>query len=153
MQLFVEAYNQTGAPAGTTGFFFFSTARQYLPEGVKLASLTDTGTNVETGDPATTLGGARAILFDSTGSLVLRGGLFAPLPPAPGSTTPGSYADNSAYGDWKFNGSDSARSYPGFFLYNKAEFDAQPTATARLNWLKQNSSSVIVNGNTGGVLK
>jgi prepilin-type N-terminal cleavage/methylation domain-containing protein len=151
MQLFVEAFDQTtvAPPAGATRYAYSNSARQYLPDGVRLASLTDvsdfTHKNVEAGDT----GGARVILFDAQGELVLRDRLWTD--PTPGAK--GSYP--MAYGDWKFDGTPNARSYPGFFLYNKTEFEAQPTSPpdARVNWLKKNSKAVIVNGNTGGILK
>ena len=63
-------------------------------------------------------------------------------------------------GDWNFlvlggyapNGTTDAQSSPGFFLFNKAEYDAQPAAN-RITWLKRNATVVIVNANTGGVLR
>jgi hypothetical protein len=142
VQLIVEAYDQ--APfSGYIGCEYFSAARQYLPEGVKLAALTDlTNNNVETGDT----GGARVILFDANGELVLRGGLVT-LPPA---GDPGTYP--MAYGDWHLDGTINARSAPGFFLYNKAEYDNQPN-DQKINWLKRNSTVILVNANTGGVLR
>jgi prepilin-type N-terminal cleavage/methylation domain-containing protein len=153
LQLIVESFDQSGVPAGNAGFVYYSTQRQYLPEGVRLASLSDNALgagNVETGDVALGTPGARAILFDANGDLVLRGGLITP--PISGGPTPGSYADNSAYGDWRFDGSSAARSYPGFFLFNSVEYQAQ-SAGNRPSWLKKNSSVIIVNANTGGVLR
>jgi prepilin-type N-terminal cleavage/methylation domain-containing protein len=142
VQLIVEAYDQSSFAPGTIGCEYFSAARQYLPEGVKLAALTDNPTiNVETGDT-----GARVILFDANGELVLRGGLVT-LPP---SGPPGAYP--MAYGDWRLVGTINSRSSPGFFLYNKVEYDNQPD-DQKINWLKRNSTVILVNANTGGVLR
>jgi prepilin-type N-terminal cleavage/methylation domain-containing protein len=156
MQLIVEEFNQgtfTAPGAGMTGFSYYNTGRQYLPAGVKLAALTDaSGTNVETGDAA-----ARCILFDANGQLIMLKGLATYDPSA--STKAGEYP--TAFGDWKFllpNGKlldnttpkVAPASSPGFFLYNKSEYEA---AKDKITWLKKNSTVIIVNGNTGGVLR
>jgi prepilin-type N-terminal cleavage/methylation domain-containing protein len=166
MQLIVEAFDQGGAASGVTGFVYYNTARQYLPTGVRLASLTDAaGTNFETGDGANS--NARCILFDANGQLALLRNLATP-DPGPGGIGQGAYP--TPYGDWKFllptglrvdglaiksDGSNVPTSSPGFFLFNKSEFDSQPTTPAdvRISWLRRNSTVVIVNGNTGGVLR
>jgi prepilin-type N-terminal cleavage/methylation domain-containing protein len=160
MQIFVEKYEQPpAAAAGVTEYDYFSSTRQYLPAGVRLAALTDiAGASVESGDAGSSRP-ARVILFDGNGQLVLRGGLATASPGAGGSNQ-GRYP--VAFGDWGFldlstgnlpNGQPgNAYSAPGFFLYDRTEFDAQPTAN-RPAWLRKNASVVIVNGNTGGVLR
>lgn len=161
MQIFVENYGQTNSAAGITEYTYYSSTRQYLPAGIRLAALTDiAAASVETGD-ATSSRPARAILFDANGELVLRGGLGTAMATGPVPAT-GKYPQ--AYGDWGFvnrssgllwsGAAGNAYSSPGFFLYNKAEFDAQPTdPLVRAAWLKKNAGVVIVNGNTGGVLR
>jgi prepilin-type N-terminal cleavage/methylation domain-containing protein len=130
MALFVELYDQTGIPAGKTGFWYYGSMRQYLPEGIRIAALSDlNNVNVVAEDAANA---SRIILFDANGSLVLRQDIWAPLLP-PGFQGPYS-------------------SYPGFFLYDKGEYDAQTPAN-RIAWLKKYSTAVIVNGNTGGLLR
>jgi prepilin-type N-terminal cleavage/methylation domain-containing protein len=153
MQLFVEDYNQAqyaplNPPAGVVFFVKYSTVRQYLPAGVKLAALTDLGSNIETGDAASA-NSARAILFDADGAMLLRSGLLTP-PPGSGGSNQGTYP--TAYGDWKFTGLAS-QSSPGFFLYSKTDYDAQPAGAGRVTWLINNATVVIVNANTGGVLR
>jgi type II secretory pathway pseudopilin PulG len=155
MQLFIEDYNQVSVVAGTR-YVYYSTAREYLPAGVKLASLSDAGSFVEAGDPTST-SPARAILFDANGQLLLRGGLCSWLT---NGGTAGQYP--KAYGDWNFIGYSTGNlpngqpgnsySSPGFFLFSKAEYDAQPAAS-KAAWLKKNASVIIVNSNTGGVLR
>ncbi|HEY4330477.1 MAG TPA: prepilin-type N-terminal cleavage/methylation domain-containing protein [Phycisphaerae bacterium] len=152
MQVFVEDYDQTWVPRSAfpvVGFTYYSVMRQYLPAGVKLAALTDVaGANVETGDSTVpSNGAARAILFDANGSLLLNVYLYTR---PTGSGTPGVYP--KAFGDWKFFGPPTARPSPGFFLYNKNDYDNQAAAN-RTDWLKKNATVVIVNGNTGGMLK
>jgi prepilin-type N-terminal cleavage/methylation domain-containing protein len=172
VQIIVEAFDQTGVQSGCTGFAYYNTARQYLPHGVQLAALTDmmSSGNVEAGEITNLL--ARCILFDANGQLILQKNLatiYDPLnPPAPFTSNPGSYP--RAYGDWNFltpggirldaatldpTLSNSPASSPGFFLFNKAEYDGQPSAppSVRSDWLKKNATVVIVNGNTGGILK
>jgi prepilin-type N-terminal cleavage/methylation domain-containing protein len=184
MQLFVEDYNQRRMLPGDgtdtveyrvtppTRIFpadnqclvvvSFSSERQYLPSGIKLATLSDDAANVgniNTAENTTANANTcRAILFDANGQLITRGGLVTP---DPGTGTPGTYP--KAYGDWRFlKPADAtvanylkATSSPGFFLYNKADFDAQSFAndSARALWLKQHADVVIVNAYTGTVIR
>jgi prepilin-type N-terminal cleavage/methylation domain-containing protein len=155
MQLFVEDYAQPTGLAPRTLFVKYSNFRQYLPTGVKLAALTDSGSggNVELGDKTAGTALARAILFDGNGEMVLRGGLATPVPSGNAGTYP------QSYGDWNFlalggpapSGATDARSSPGFFLYNKTDYDA--VTSNKVKWLKDNATVVIVNANTGGVLR
>jgi prepilin-type N-terminal cleavage/methylation domain-containing protein len=185
MQLFVEDYNQRRMlpPDGTDAVDYrvskapnvfpinnqylvvvsFSSERQYLPAGIKLATLSDdvaSTKNINTGDNTTVNTNlARAVLFDASGQLITRGGLVTP-----DSTTgtPGSYP--RAYADWRFlnpvdavgipNYSKSASS-PGFFLYNKNDYDAQSFVDdkARGDWLRQHADVIVVNGYTGTVIR
>jgi type II secretory pathway pseudopilin PulG len=132
----VEAYDQSGVaghvPPGTQ-FDYYGSMRQYLPEGIRLAVLSDlTGLgNVVAEDTQ----GQRIILFDANGQLALRSDVLYMYMTPGGPMVVGPF-----------------NSYPGFFLYNKAEYDQQ-TAANKIGWLKKNSTVVIVNGNTGGLLK
>ncbi len=163
MQLFVEDYNQqqyflppnTPAPLGTTFFVPLSADRQYLPAGIKLATLSDVGSGLNVAENVVSGHPARAILFDSTGQLLLRGQLATPKLTAFGAVQ-GTYP--YASGDWKFLNEipstpaiSGAFTSPGFFLYNKTEFDAQSFAgeTALAQWLVRHADAVIVNGYTG----
>jgi prepilin-type N-terminal cleavage/methylation domain-containing protein len=128
MALFVELYEQTGVPAGQIGFDYYGSSRQYLPEGIRMAALSDDVTN-NGNVVAEDTQGSRIIMFDANGNLTLRGDIYS-----------------VAYRWGPFS------SYPGIFLYNKAEYDAQPDAN-KIAWLKKNSTVIIVNGNTGGLLR
>ncbi len=164
MQIFVENYDQTNtnSPIGLTEFIYYS-ARQYLPAGVRLAALSDlatTNNNVETGDVGAaadaTNARARAILFDANGQLLLRHGLAtSPV----GGSQKGVYS-SLGYGDWHFASrtatslNPDAYSSPGFFLYSTNEYNALPqNAAIRAAWLRKNATVIIVNGNTGGILR
>ncbi len=161
MQLFVEDYNQNYPTIvnGATVFVTYSSQRQYLPSNIKLAALNEGG-GTFTGENTSTAA-ARAILFDSNGQLLLRSGLATPIP----AGAPGTYPQ--AYGDWNFIFPDfktvagvagNAFSSPGFFIYNKSDYDDQglnqssATDLARAAWIRQNSDVVTVNGFTGGVI-
>jgi len=163
MQIFVEDYNQAQymPAAGVVYFIYYSTARQYLPGGVKLATLSDVETNggislAENGDNTQT---TRAILFDANGELTMRGGLAAPALLVAPNNVPGTYPQ--AFADWKFGNAPSvtnAYSSPGFFLYSKTDYDAKGFGAtgndaARAAWLKQNADVIIVNANTGNIIR
>jgi prepilin-type N-terminal cleavage/methylation domain-containing protein len=131
MALYVELYDQTGVPAGMTGCWYYGSARQYLPDGIRLAVLSDVQGqgNVVSEDTQ----GSRIIMFDANGNLSLVNNIWATLLPPP------------------YQGPYS--SYPGVFLYSQAEYDAQPDAASKIAWLKRNSTAIIVNANTGGLLR
>jgi prepilin-type N-terminal cleavage/methylation domain-containing protein len=172
MQLFVEAYNQSSyAPvaSGLTVFVSYSAERQYLPAGIKLATLSDNIDIINTSENSSVSNTTRAIVFDSNGQIINYAGLATP-DPAVGSTNPGEYP--KAYGDWNFlkpNGANAAgntpnpkpSSSPAFFLYNKSEFDEQAAAfaaspgpdKARADWLKQHADVIVVNAYTGTVIR
>jgi prepilin-type N-terminal cleavage/methylation domain-containing protein len=137
MALFVEQFDQTGVPAGMKGFWYYGSVRQYLPEGIRLAALSDVQSqgNVVAEDVTNGVLTSRIIMFDANGNLAMVNNIWATLLPP---TFQGPYS-----------------SYPGIFLYNKAEYDAVPVnpPQLRINWLKKNSTAVIVNGNTGGLLR
>jgi prepilin-type N-terminal cleavage/methylation domain-containing protein len=130
--LYVQLFDQSSMTAGRTGFWYYGSMRQYLPEGVQVAALSDlTGEgNVAMDNPSG--GKSLIIMFDPTGSLALRSDIYAKTPTG---AEPGPYS-----------------SYPGIFLFSKAEYDSQPAAN-RLAWLKRNSTAIIVNPNTGGLLR
>ncbi len=172
VQFFVEDYNQVqwGAVPGVTVFVTYSTQRQYLPTNIKLATLNDTKTtinsNVNTGESSIPGQLIRAVLFDANGQLLLRRGLATPDPNSGPLNTRGRYP--FAYGDWNFlkpNGFDAfgvnglavntTGSSPGFFLYNKSDYDDQvfPSDQARAAWLAQHSDVLIVNAYTGNVIR
>jgi prepilin-type N-terminal cleavage/methylation domain-containing protein len=137
MAVFVELYDQSTTPAGYTGFDYFGGTRQYLPDGIRLAALSDDPNPVANGVEGNVVaedasGKSRIILFDANGGLVLRNDIWDPFMPP---TFQGPYS-----------------SYPGFFLYSKAEYD-QVLPANRITWLKRNSTAVIVNGNTGGLVR
>ena len=104
MQIFVEDFNPPAAANGVTVFVYYSTARQYLPNGIKLATLSDnmvaggSGINMAENNNAS-VNRTRAILFDSNGQLVTRFGL-ATYDPGPGGSNQGQYP--TAFGDWRF---------------------------------------------------
>jgi hypothetical protein len=175
MQIFVEDFDQTTNPPapGTTLYRYYTTSRTYLPRGIRVATLSDNSggegnavagagnLNIVENSSATNVP-TRAILFDGDGRLVTRGGLATYDP----SGTVGQYP--MAFGDWHFlfasNGKYAggvagvAASSPAFFLYNQSELDAKfpkgstATATDRAYWLKQHSSIVLINANTGTVI-
>jgi hypothetical protein len=180
MQLFVEDFNQMQYPLPTRDLTVYvqASVRQYLPQGVKVAALTDdSSVAIATGDKAVTAATpaialrARAILFDASGQLITRSGLAVPAfaTDFAGTIRPGTYP--AAYGDWNFftvnglhvNGSaptfppaglgwGDASSSPGFFIYSKADYDAQPAAK-RPNWIRDHADVILVNANTGTVLQ
>ena len=175
LQLIVEDFNQAfyGTLTGNahTVFVPYTSNRQYLPAGVKLATLNDstTGTGINAAENTFTTAGAapmlaRVILFDGDGQLVTRNGLATqsmPMPPVPG-TYP------TMMGDWHFlnqvgvilgySGSNTtnedAASSPAFFLYNQNDLQSQSITnndTAVAQWIHRHSSIVLVNPNTGTV--
>jgi prepilin-type N-terminal cleavage/methylation domain-containing protein len=133
MQLCVESFDQTGLGTLQLGMVSFNPDRQYLPQGVILATLSNPASNpsgvatgqvigVQNADARTAGGYSRVILFDANGQLLLRAGLSltpttippypcggsnpplpVPGPNPPAAGTPGTYPQ--AYGDWGFIGS------------------------------------------------
>ena len=157
---------------GMTVFIHYSADRQYLPRGMKVATLENIGS---TGSLTTTQS-ARAIVFDAHGNLVFLRGLATPSPGLSG--VPGTYP--WAYRNWNFlpatvpTGTlqdpkildptyqvliENTISSPGFFLYSKLDYDDAvgtkviiDDATST-NWLKNHSDVIIVNSYTGNVLR
>ena len=163
MQLFVEDYNQAQyTPNNTTVFIKYSSDRQYLPGNVRLAALSDLNNGSVATAENNTSNIARAIIFDANGQLITIDRLATPSPGA-GGANQGQYPE--AYGDWKFltpNGATPAgpagiaSSSPGFFLYSKADYDAQTAGYSdaqRFVWIRQHADVVIVNAYTGNVIR
>jgi prepilin-type N-terminal cleavage/methylation domain-containing protein len=160
MQIFVEAYNQQDPafPPVTDGSIYFveGSAREYLPSGIKVATLNDAQLNAamftageNSASPVT-----RVIIFDANGQLALRGGLRTTPTSGPAGSDP------QREGDWNFLNAGvptvtAPFSSPGFILYSKSEYDSQTFAddAKRSEWLRNNSNVVIVNGYTGGIIQ
>jgi len=161
MQIVVEDYDQARwSPApGVTYFIYYSPNRQYLPDGIQLAMLSDTqansGSGIEGAENTNTDHQTRVILFDANGNLLLRDRIAAPTPSGSAGTYP------QAFGDWKFGGATgitNAYSCPGFFVYSRDEMQSYMQSTGandvqRATWLRNHSAAIIVNANTGSILK
>jgi prepilin-type N-terminal cleavage/methylation domain-containing protein len=163
LQIIVEDFDTPGV------FTNYSFERQYLPPGVKVATLSDSG--VAMNENTTAGAQARAVVFDPTGQLVVSTSLAGPTYPLaspPNSTTPGTYPQ--ACGDWQLAGVPNksvagnpmitqAYSSPGFFLFNQtdyqADYDKNPSSLStdiqRTAWIRNHADVVIVNSFTGGV--
>jgi prepilin-type N-terminal cleavage/methylation domain-containing protein len=177
MQLFAEDFDQRRAEYRTSGgkypgdvgntvFVAYSTAREYLPAGMRVAALNDDpARQAMTGDdktatlsrPEGTRGVTRAVLFDGQGQVIARHGLARP---DQGTGAAGTYP--RAYGDWNFatktGDSHMGVSSPGVFLYDAVGYAAEGFAggragdEARNAWLKGHANVVVVNANTGALL-
>ena len=161
MQLFAEDFTQAGynCTPGNTVFVSYTPARDYLPEGIRVAALKDDlSRGVTTGDEASpSTGHTRAVLFDAQGRMITRHGLARP---DLGTASPGAYP--WAQGDWDFTtkrgDASLGVSSPGIFLYDGEAFAAANIPTdhsgdaARNAWLKSHADVVLVNANTGAML-
>lgn len=165
MQIFIEEHDQTTTPAKNpknTLFAPFSKTREYLPAGIAVAALNDVpGKQAINGD--STGGHNLAILFDATGQMVTRHGLARRNLPSNG--TAGTYP--WAMADWNFasqgtvnsDNSSNGISSPGVFLYDLSAYESQNIASgsagdlARGAWIKQHANVIVVNANTGGILR
>jgi prepilin-type N-terminal cleavage/methylation domain-containing protein len=179
MQLIVEDFDQrrdgtTGDPNlnysrgggrfciddGMPVFVAYTRDRQYLPKGVKVATLSDIGNVARMQENTVAGSNARVILFDADGQLILQSGLTAP-DPAAGNTNPGDYP--KAYGDWGLLkpsdapttgvGGLNAYSSPGVFIYSRFDFENANLATDadRTQWLINHSDVLVVNTFTGNM--
>ena len=140
-----------GMNPGMTVFLPYS-AREYLPTGVKVATLTDSvAQSLATGD--TTLR-TRAIVFDPTGQMVLRNGLArGTLSGVAGSIT--KIVGDWNFADWSAGALANGVSSPGVLVYDGNQYAAQAftTDSSRISWLKKNSDILIVNAYTGNVIR
>jgi type II secretory pathway pseudopilin PulG len=123
------------------------TAPQRLPSGIQVATLDDTGFK-KASDNTTTK--CRAIIFDSTGQMLLVNGL---------GLDPSLTADQVAVA-WNLNATSTSTvsqgvSSPGFVVYDAILYMAAhnaPGANDNL-WLRQNADVVILNPYTGNVIR
>lgn len=178
MQLIVEDYDQrrdgTGSDTtlnysrgggkfavdvGMTVFVAYNRERQYLPKGIRIATLSDSSNVVRMNEQQDAGSRARVVIFDADGQVLLRGFLTAP-DPALGAQQAGQYP--RAYADWGFlKPSDNvqlgtglnAYSSPGFFIYNQSDFESASLAndSARAQWLINHADVLVVNTYTGNV--
>jgi prepilin-type N-terminal cleavage/methylation domain-containing protein len=161
MQIFVEDYDQAqyNPLSDNTVFIPYSTARQYLPAGLKVAALNDDiNRGVMTGDEASaSLGRSRVILFNALGQLVTRHGLARPNM---GTGAAGTYP--RACADWLFTTKRGAPSVgmssPGVFVYDRDAYVNQNIPTdhsgdgQRNDWIKSHADVILINANTGALL-
>ncbi len=173
MQIIIEDFlidqSMSDRSGTVTTFTDYSTTREYLPVGIKLATLGGVSGTFNLADNSSTATQTRVILFDADGQLLLRSGLDSLCFLGPvNSTTPGSYP--YAQNDWKLGAVGLATienqmasgnapvSSPGFLLYSKTDFDAAGLNTSattdpqRSTWLLSHADVVIINSNTGTVV-
>jgi prepilin-type N-terminal cleavage/methylation domain-containing protein len=168
LQLVVENTDQSQvnhvAHPENTVFIYYSNERQYLPPGMRVATMNDSSLAL-TGDETTSGGAAaphaRLILFNANGQMILRNGTCRPL-----TTGPQTNDYPKAYADWNLpspNGTASdGISSPGVLVFNintYRDFVASDSnngaqlVTDKGNWLKQHAAVIIVNAYTGGVIR
>jgi len=153
--LAIESSTQTGAAAGNT---IFEVVRgrgvEYMPTGVRVATLDDASTQVKLTEQSNAARRVRAVVFDENGQMLLRNGLSVNTPSG-GAGTP-----TQVVGDWGFvdaatgNPSDAAAS-PAILVFDGRAFaDAAPADDAAIaTWMEQNATVLIVNAYTGNVIR
>lgn len=135
--------------AGTLGIAGLRTvyrAPEYLPSGLRVGTLDDAANEPLRTEFSSADTRARAILFDSSGQLVLRNRM-AMIPTQGGRT------------EWYLRGDVDARqgvSSPGFVIYdtNKLRNSVDITSLASVyEWIFQNSNIYVINAYTGGIVR
>jgi len=129
-------------------------APEYLPRGLRVGTLDDAANKPLRTEFSSADTKARAILFDSSGQLVLRNRM-AMIPTMGGRT------------EWNLNAttanpSDGVSS-PGFVIYdtnklrNSVDITNLPVDTTKLppvyEWIFQNSNIYVINAYTGGIVR
>ena len=165
-----QYYKSPDVPGTTITIFMAMPGRspEYLPNGIKLATLDDNASNNNDNtdtvfrlqEESSSSRRTRVIMFDANGQLILRNGLGrADLTMIPFSSDPagGKY---KITGDWAFTTpkgtpSDAVTS-PAVVVYDGRTFDQAAVAGNDNNvakWMKANADILIVNAYTGNVLR
>jgi hypothetical protein len=145
MQIFVEDFNPQVVP-DLRMCVAQSTARQYLPKNIDLLMVDGAGADFTSV--------SRVIAFDANGHLLSIGPDTPPVKNLKLATP----NIPRAYGDWKFFGTPGVtvdqcpRMTPGMFIFDKKMYELQTQANRR-QWVKDNSTAIMINPNTGGLLQ
>lgn len=131
----------TGSIAGVRTVY---RAPEYLPRGLRVGTLDDAANKPLRTEFSSADTKARAILFDSSGQLVLRNRMAG----GSGSRT-----------EWYLRGDVDARqgvSSPGFVIYDTNKLRNSVDITNSLSvytWIFQNSNIYVINAYTGGIVR
>ena len=143
-------------PSGYTVFVPYS-AVQYLPSGVRVATLAGTGSLAVGTAENSTVSKTRMVVFNGDGQMEVLAGLACPYSAAAALDSP-----TRIVFDWNLitaaaapPAASTAVSSPGVMLFDGLMYLQQTFAddTARAAWIQKNADVVLVNAYTGNVIR